>query len=49
MDAFSPEAVKQGLADAQRVVSGSGSAEEKAAAEIEVEVFTAIQAALSQN
>ncbi|WFD18595.1 delta subunit of the central stalk of mitochondrial F1F0 ATP synthase, atp16 [Malassezia caprae] len=45
VDKFSPE----GLADAQRVASGNGSAEEKAAAEIEVEVFTALQHALSQN
>ncbi|KAI3613426.1 hypothetical protein CBS9595_004259 [Malassezia furfur] len=49
LDAFSPEAVRQGLAEAQRVAGGSGSAEEKAAAEIEVEVYTALQAALSQN
>ncbi|CCU99815.1 unnamed protein product [Malassezia sympodialis ATCC 42132] len=49
VDKFSPEAVRQGLADAQRVASGNGSAEEKAAAEIEVEVFTALQHALSQN
>lgn len=49
LDAFSPETVRQGLAEAQRVAGGSGSPEEKAAAEIEVEVYTALQAALSQN
>lgn len=38
--------MRQGLADAQRVASGNGSAEEKAEAEIAVEVFTAIQGAL---
>jgi len=43
------QSVRQGLAEAQRVASGNGSPEEKAAAEIEVEVFSAIQAALSQQ
>ncbi|WFD36484.1 delta subunit of the central stalk of mitochondrial F1F0 ATP synthase, atp16 [Malassezia cuniculi] len=46
LDQFSPEAVRQGLADAQRVASGNGSAEEKAEAEIAIEVYTAIQNAL---
>ncbi|EDP44238.1 hypothetical protein MGL_1635 [Malassezia globosa CBS 7966] len=49
LDKFSQESVRQGLAEAQRVASGNGSPEEKAAAEIEVEVFSAIQAALSQQ
>lgn len=49
LDSFSPDAVRQGLAEAQRVASGSGSPEEKAEAEIEVEVYSAIQSALSQN
>ena len=48
LDQFSPEAIRQGLSEAQRVAS-SGSAEEKAEAEIQVEVFTALQAAISQN
>lgn len=48
-DQFSPDAVRQGLAEAQRVASGSGSPQEKAEAEIEVEVYTALQSALSQN
>ena len=43
------QAVRQGLSDAERVLSGNGSDEEKAAAEIEVEVFTALQSALSQQ
>ena len=49
LDAFSPEAVRQGLAEAQRVLSSGASAEEKAAAEVEVEVYTAIQDALAQR
>ena len=43
LDQFSPEAVRQGLSEAQRVAGGSGSPEEK------VEVFTALQSALSHN
>lgn len=42
------QAVRQGLADAERIASGNGSPEEKAEAEVAVEVFTAIQAALQQ-
>lgn len=49
VDQFSPEAVRQGLSEAQRVAGGSGSPEEKAEAEIKVEVFTALQSALSHN
>jgi len=49
LDQFSPEAVRQGLSEAQRVAGGSGSPEEKAEAEIKVEVFTALQSALSHN
>jgi hypothetical protein len=40
---FSAEAVRSGLADAQRVASGSGSEEEVAEARIEVEVYEALQ------
>jgi len=43
LDDFSPEAVRAGLADAQRVASGSGSEEEVAEARIEVEVYEALQ------
>ena len=46
-----PDALQQpgGLAEAQRVLSSGASAEEKAAAEVEVEVYTAIQDALAQR
>jgi F-type H+-transporting ATPase subunit delta len=40
---FSAEAVRSGLADAQRVAGGSGSEEEVAEARIEVEVYEALQ------
>jgi len=43
LDDFSPEAVRAGLADAQRVASGSGSEEEIAEARIEIEVYEALQ------
>ncbi|GAA6063753.1 hypothetical protein JCM10212_005711, partial [Sporobolomyces blumeae] len=46
LDAFSPEAIRSGLAEAQRVAGGSGSEEEKAEAAIEVQVYEALQAAL---
>lgn len=49
LDQFSPEAVRQGLSEAQRVAGGSGSPEGKAEAEVKVEVFTALQSALSHN
>ncbi|GAB5591188.1 delta subunit of the central stalk of mitochondrial F1F0 ATP synthase [Umbelopsis nana] len=44
---FSPEAVKAGLAEAQRL-SANGSEEEKAAAKFEVEVYEALAAALAK-
>ena len=47
LDQFSPEAVRQGLADAQRAANGSGSPEEKAEAAVAADVFTAIQEALN--
>jgi F-type H+-transporting ATPase subunit delta len=40
------QAVRSALAEAQRVAGGSGSAESKAEADIEVSVLTALQAAL---
>jgi F-type H+-transporting ATPase subunit delta len=43
LDDFSAEAVRTGLADAQKVASGSGSEEEVAEAKIEVEVYEALQ------
>ncbi|POY73942.1 hypothetical protein BMF94_2984 [Rhodotorula taiwanensis] len=46
LDAFSPEAIRSGLAEAQRVAGGSGTEEEKAEAQIEVQVYEALQAAL---
>ncbi|CEQ41320.1 SPOSA6832_03037, partial [Sporobolomyces salmonicolor] len=39
-------AIRSGLAEAQRVAAGSGTEEEKAEAQIEVQVFEALQAAL---
>jgi F-type H+-transporting ATPase subunit delta len=46
LEDFSAEAVRAGLADAQKVASGSGSEEEVAEAKIEVEVFEALQVSL---
>lgn len=46
LEDFSPEAVRSGLQEAQRVADGSGSEAEKAEARVEVEVFEALQAAL---
>jgi F-type H+-transporting ATPase subunit delta len=43
LEDFSAEAVRSGLADAQRVAGGSGSEEEVAEARIEVEVYEALQ------
>ncbi|KAJ9123277.1 hypothetical protein QFC22_001475 [Naganishia vaughanmartiniae] len=48
MDSFSPEAVRSGLADAQRVLSSSASETDKAEAQIEVDVFEALQAAMAK-
>ncbi|KDE03942.1 ATP synthase subunit delta [Microbotryum lychnidis-dioicae p1A1 Lamole] len=46
LDAFSPEAIRSALSEAQRVASGSGDAAEKAEAQVEVEVYEALQTAL---
>ncbi|BGP49221.1 delta subunit of the central stalk of mitochondrial F1F0 ATP synthase, atp16 [Rhodotorula kratochvilovae] len=46
LDAFSPEAIRTSLAEAQRVANGSGTDEEKAEALIEVQVYEALQNAL---
>ncbi|KAL8280804.1 hypothetical protein RQP46_006808 [Phenoliferia psychrophenolica] len=46
LEAFSAEAVRSSLAEAQRVAAGSGDEATKAEAQIEVEVFEALQAAL---
>jgi F-type H+-transporting ATPase subunit delta len=46
LDAFSPEAIRSHLAEAQRVASGNGTEEEKAEAAIEVQVYEALQAAI---
>ena len=40
------QAIRSGLAEAQRVAGGSGTEEEKAEAAIEVQVYEALQAAL---
>jgi F-type H+-transporting ATPase subunit delta len=47
LDQFSPEAVRAGLADAQKAAA-TGSEEEKAVAKIEVEVYEALTAALTK-
>ncbi|KAI9312815.1 F1 complex, delta/epsilon subunit of ATPase [Dichotomocladium elegans] len=48
LEDFSLENVQAALADAQRIANGAGSEEEKAAAKVEVEVYEAIQHALSK-
>ncbi|TFK54485.1 epsilon subunit of F1F0-ATP synthase N-terminal domain-containing protein [Heliocybe sulcata] len=45
---FSAEAVRANLQEAQRVIAGNGSEEDKAEARIEAEVYEAIQSALSK-
>lgn len=40
------QAIRTGLAEAQRVAGGSGTEEEKAEAQIEVQVYEALQNAL---
>jgi len=49
LEDFSPEAVRAGLADAQKVASGGGSEEEVAEARIEVEVYEALQVCPSSH
>ncbi|SCV70141.1 BQ2448_1535 [Microbotryum intermedium] len=46
LDAFSPETIRSALSEAQRVAFGSGDAVEKAEAQVEVEVYEALQTAL---
>ncbi|ORX39613.1 ATP synthase [Kockovaella imperatae] len=48
LDKFSLENIRSGLADAQRVASSSAPDAEKAEAEIEVQVYEGLQAALSK-
>ncbi|ORY32075.1 F1 complex, delta/epsilon subunit of ATPase [Naematelia encephala] len=48
LDKFSAEAIRNGLADANRLLSSSASEKEKAEARIEVDVFEGLQAALSK-
>lgn len=49
LEQFSPESVRSALSEAQRVASGASSDEQKAEAEIEVQVYEALQAALSSK
>ncbi|KIJ49565.1 hypothetical protein M422DRAFT_204984 [Sphaerobolus stellatus SS14] len=49
LDAFSPEAVRANLAEAQKVLAGNGSEGDKAEASIEADVYEAIQNALASN
>jgi hypothetical protein len=42
------QAIRAGLADAQRVIGSSASDQDKAEARVEVEVFESIQAALAK-
>jgi F-type H+-transporting ATPase subunit delta len=46
---FQHQAVRSALSEAQRVAGGSGSPESKAEADIEVQVLTALQAALGSS
>ncbi|KAJ9050095.1 delta subunit of the central stalk of mitochondrial F1F0 ATP synthase, atp16 [Entomophthora muscae] len=48
IDSFDKEAVSAQLAEAQRVASGSGTEQEKAAASIQIEVYEALNSALSK-
>jgi F-type H+-transporting ATPase subunit delta len=43
LEDFAPEAIRSGLAEAQKVASGGGSEEEIAEAKIELEVLEALQ------
>ncbi|KAI5123917.1 hypothetical protein M0805_006335 [Coniferiporia weirii] len=45
---FSPEAIRSNLAEAQKVAAGSGSEEVKAEAQIEIDVYEALQHAVSK-
>ncbi|KAG8863496.1 delta subunit of the central stalk of mitochondrial F1F0 ATP synthase, atp16 [Tulasnella sp. 330] len=49
LDQFSAEAVRAGLADAQKVLSGSGSEADKAEARIEADVYESLQYALGSK
>lgn len=42
------QAVRSGLAEAQKVAAGSGSEAEKAEARVEVEVFEALQSSMTK-
>jgi F-type H+-transporting ATPase subunit delta len=46
LEDFSAEAIRSGLADAERVANGSGTEEEVAEAKIELEVYRALQVQL---
>ncbi|KAK0195352.1 epsilon subunit of F1F0-ATP synthase N-terminal domain-containing protein [Armillaria mellea] len=46
---FSAEAVRTNLAEAKKVVAGNGSVEDKAEAQIEADVYEALQYALSKK
>ncbi|PWN22294.1 putative ATP synthase delta chain precursor, mitochondrial [Microstroma glucosiphilum] len=48
LEDFSQEAIRSALSEAQRTAGGSGSPEQKAEAEIEVEVLQALQSAVSR-
>ncbi|KIP11597.1 hypothetical protein PHLGIDRAFT_63599 [Phlebiopsis gigantea 11061_1 CR5-6] len=47
LEAFSAEAVRANLQEAQRVAAGNGSEEDKLEAQVEVEVYEALQHALA--
>ncbi|GJJ06388.1 hypothetical protein Clacol_000579 [Clathrus columnatus] len=49
LDAFSPETIRSNLAEAQRVVAGNGTEEDKMEARIEVDVYEALQHAIGQK
>ncbi|KII92771.1 hypothetical protein PLICRDRAFT_155575 [Plicaturopsis crispa FD-325 SS-3] len=49
LDHFSPEAIRANLAEAQKVAAGNGSEEDKMEAQIEAEVYEALQHAVASK
>jgi F0F1-type ATP synthase epsilon subunit len=49
LEDFAPEAIRSGLAEAQKVAAGGGSEEEVAEAKIELEVLEALQVLKSRE
>ncbi|KAI0048168.1 epsilon subunit of F1F0-ATP synthase N-terminal domain-containing protein [Auriscalpium vulgare] len=49
LEAFSTEAIRANLSEAQKVIAGNGSEEDKAEARIEADVYEALQAAIGSK